>query len=193
MPLHGSFQGNRSGCPPAQPFSFIIKKFQFILCAKCRTGRVTFVAQPSPTRCIFMALHRIHTYLGRLLAVWAAVAGLMAAEHHGVIKSGGLPVPGASITATQGDKKLHTTSDENGRYSFADLADGLWTIEVEMLGFAKLSNEVGIAFDAPSPEWNLKFLSMSAITAAAATPATPATSPAPATAKPSETVETAKS
>ena len=40
-----------------------------------------------------------------------------------------------------------------------------------MLGFAKLSNEVGIAFDAPSPEWNLKFLSMSAITAAAAAPA----------------------
>jgi hypothetical protein len=68
-----------------------------------------------------------------------------------------------------------------------------------MLGFAKLSNEVGIAFDAPSPEWNLKFLSMSAITAAAAAPApaaptpAPATSPATATSKPSETVETAKS
>ena len=118
-----------------------------------------------------MALNRIHTHLGRLLAVWVAVAGLMAAEHHGVIKSGGLPVPGASVTATKGDKKLYTTSDENGRYSFADLADGSWTIEVEMLGFAKLSNEVGIAFDAPSPEWNLKFLSMSAITAAAAAPA----------------------
>ena len=147
-----------------------------------------------------MALNRIHTHLGRLLVAWVAVTGLIAAEHHGVIKSGGLPVPGASVTATKGDKKLYTTSDENGRYSFADLADGSWTIEVEMLGFAKLSNEVGIAFDAPSPEWNLKFLSMSAITAAAATPApappkpeTPAATPAPAAAKPSETVEAAKS
>ena len=86
-----------------------------------------------------------------------------------------------------------------GGILLADLADGSWTIEVEMLGFAKLSNEVGIAFDAPSPEWNLKFLSMSAITAAAAAPApaaptpAPATSPATATSKPSETVETAKS
>ena len=89
----------------------------------------------------------------------------MAAEHHGMVKSGGLPVPGATVTATKGDKKHTTTTDENGRYAFADLPDGAWTIEVEMLGFAKLSNEVGIAFDAPAPEWNLKFLPMSAITA----------------------------
>ena len=84
-----------------------------------------------------MELHRIHTYFGRLLAAWIAVAGLLAAEHHGTVKSGGLPVPGASVTAIKGDKKLYTTTDENGRYSFADLADGPWTIEVEMLGFAK--------------------------------------------------------
>ena len=102
-----------------------------------------------------MELHKIHTYLGRLLAAWIAVAGLSAAEHHGTVKSGGLPVPGASVTAIKGDKKLYTTTDENGRYSFADLADGAWTIEVEMLGFAKVSNEVGIAFDAPPAEWNL--------------------------------------
>jgi trimeric autotransporter adhesin len=130
-----------------------------------------------------MALNRIHTHLGRLFAVWIAVAGLMAAEHHGTIKFGGLPVPGATVTATKGDQKLFTTTDENGRYAFPDLADGAWTIEVEMLGFAKLSNEVGIAFDAPSPEWNLQFLPMSAImkppaaapaAASAATPAKPA-------------------
>src|ERR1035437_4564809 len=115
-----------------------------------------------------MALNRIHNYLGRFLAVWITVAGLMAAEHHGTVKCGALPIPGASVTAIKGDKKLFTTTDVNGRYSFADLSDGAWTIEVEMLGFAKLSNEVGVAFDAPAAEWNLKFLSMSAITAAAA-------------------------
>src|ERR1035441_4479043 len=126
-----------------------------------------------------MALNRIHTHLGRLLAVWISAAGLMAAEHHGMVKSGGLPVPGATVTATKGDKKVFTTTDENGRYSFADLADGAWTIDIEMLGFGKLSNDVGVAFDAPAAEWNLKFLSMSAIAAAAAAAATPA-APAPA-------------
>jgi len=128
-----------------------------------------------------MSLNRIHTRLGRLLAAWITVAGLMAAEHHGTVKFGGLPVPGATITATKGDKKLATTTDENGRYSFADLSDGAWTIEVEMLGFAKLTNEVGIAFDAPAPEWNLKFLPMSAIMAPPA-PATAATRHGPSTA-----------
>ena len=125
-----------------------------------------------------MALNRIHNYLGRFLAVWITVAGLMAAEHHGTVKCGGLPVPGASVTAIQGDKKLLTTTDENGRYSFADLSDGAWTIEVEMLGFAKLSNEVGVAFDAPAAEWNFKFLPMNAIMAPPAVPATASAAPA---------------
>jgi hypothetical protein len=140
-----------------------------------------------------MSPNRIHTHLGRFLAVSITVAGLMAAEHHGTVKFGGLPVPGASVTAIQGDKKLLTTTDENGRYSFADLADGAWTIEVEMLGFAKLSNDVGVAFDAPAAEWSFKFLPMSAImapraaptaapSAAPAKPADAAGTPAPATA-----------
>ena len=122
-----------------------------------------------------MALNRIPTYFLRLLAVCVAVAGLMAAEHHGVVKSAGLPVPGATVTATKGDQKLTTTTDENGRYAFPELADGAWKIEVEMLGFATLSNEVGIAFNAPAPEWNLKFLSMSAILSPPSAPAAPAT------------------
>ena len=126
-----------------------------------------------------MALNRIHTHLGRLLAVWITAAGLMASEHHGLVKFGGLPVPGATVTATKGDQKLATTTDENGQYSFPELADGAWTIEVEMLGFAKLSNEVGIGVDAPATEWNLKFLSMSAIMAP---PPVPTPTPAPATA-----------
>src|SRR5271165_6579224 len=103
-----------------------------------------------------MAVNRIHTTLGRLLAACIAVTGLMAAEHHGVVKSGGLPIPGATVTATQGAKKISTTTDEQGVYAFPDLADGVWTIEVEMLGFGKLSKEVGIDAEAPSPQWELK-------------------------------------
>ncbi len=124
-----------------------------------------------------MSLNLIFTRLARLLAAWITVAGLMAAEHHGTVKFSGLPVPGASVSATNGDKKLFTTTDENGRYSFADLAAGAWMIEIEMLGFAKLSNEVGIAFDAPAPEWNLKFLPMSAIMAPRADAAGTAAAP----------------
>ncbi|HTA71769.1 MAG TPA: carboxypeptidase regulatory-like domain-containing protein [Bryobacteraceae bacterium] len=74
-----------------------------------------------------------------------AATGLLAAEHHGSVKSAGLPVPGATVTAIQGDKKIVTTTDEQGAYSFPDLADGAWTFEVELPGFTNLSRTVNIA------------------------------------------------
>jgi hypothetical protein len=97
------------------------------------------------------------------LAVALSLAVLPAAEHHGVVKSAGLPVPGATVTATQGDKKVATTTDEQGAYSFPDLANGTWTIQVDMFGFAPISREVGIAPNAPSLEWEIKQLSLSAL------------------------------
>src|SRR5271157_1435358 len=128
-----------------------------------------------------MAANPPSKYLGRLMVAWIAVSGLMAAEHRGVVKSGGLPIPGATITATQGDKKLVTTTDDQGAYSFPDLADGTWTVEVEMMGFAKLTRDVGIEFDAPPADWDLKLLPPGA----SLTPAPPAAAtPAPATAAP---------
>ena len=127
-----------------------------------------------------MPLQRIFPFASRILIAWFAVAGLMATEHHGTVKSAGLVVPGVTVTAIHGDKRLVTTTDDNGRYSFPDLADGVWTIEVEMIGFEKLTKEVGIAYEAPSPEWTLKMASLSAITAPQ--PATPADAPKPATA-----------
>src|SRR6202008_2069069 len=98
-----------------------------------------------------MTAHRMYMNLGCLAAVLLAGAALYASEHHGAVQSGGLPVPGATVTATQGDKKFATTTDDQGAYSFADLPDGTWTITVEMLGFARLSEDVGVAAVAPSP------------------------------------------
>ena len=131
------------------------------------------------------------------MAACIAVSGLMAAEHHGTVESGGLPVPGATVTAIQGDKKMVTTTDDQGAYSFPELADGTWTITVEMMGFAKLTRDIGIAVDAPPADWDLKLLPPGANLAptppapavpAPATPAAPAVAapatPAPAAAAP---------
>ena len=81
------------------------------------------------------------------------------------------PSPALPITATEGDKKVTTTTDEQGAYAFSDLPDGVWTIEVEMFGFAKLSREVGVAPLAPSPTWELNILPPGAAMAANASPA----------------------
>jgi hypothetical protein len=133
-----------------------------------------------------MAANLLSKHLGRLMVAWLAVSGLMAAEHHGTVTSGGLPIPGATITATQGDKKTVTTTDDQGVYSFPELADGTWTIEVEMMGFARIARDVGIASDAPSDDWDLKLLPPGAnLAPTPPAPAAPAVAaPAPATPAP---------
>jgi hypothetical protein len=81
---------------------------------------------------------------------------LQAAEHHGVVRFGGLPVPGATVTATQSEKRFTAVTSQQGFYSFADLPDGRWTIQVEMLCFAPLKRDV--APGAPGTEWELQLL-----------------------------------
>jgi hypothetical protein len=61
------------------------------------------------------------------------------------------PVPGASVTATQGEKKLSTVTDAGGVYRFDNLAAGQWTIKVEMIGFAPITHEITIPAEGPPP------------------------------------------
>jgi trimeric autotransporter adhesin len=126
-----------------------------------------------------MAAHRIFNYLGRVLVCWLAVTALLASEHHGIVKANGIPIPGATVTASEtGQKTQVTTTDDNGAYAFSDLPDGIWTISVEMLGFAKLTREIGVAADSPSPTWELKLQSLSDLNAAVAAAKKPATATA---------------
>ena len=84
----------------------------------------------------------IRRLLRSLVAVGLLLVNLLASEQHGVVTFGGLPVPGATVTATQGDKKVTAVTDPMGAYSFPDLADGAWNIQVDMLGFSTLKGEV---------------------------------------------------
>jgi hypothetical protein len=115
-----------------------------------------------------MAKKRIGNLLGCLIAAWIAVSALMASEYHGTVKAVGLAFPGATVTATQGDKKIVTSTDQQGAFYFAELADGTWTIEVEVVGFEKIARQVGVASDAPSANFELKFLTEEALVGAPA-------------------------
>ena len=71
----------------------------------------------------------------------------------------------------QGDKKLTTSTDEDGNaYSFRDLPDGIWTIEVELTGSSPRRHPEKSASlpEAPAPTWELKLMA----------PAMPTTTPA---------------
>jgi hypothetical protein len=94
----------------------------------------------------------------------AARAGIAAADHYGRVAFGGVPVPGATVTAVQGDQQRVTVTDQQGVYRFAELADGVWTVRVEMLGFAPINQDVTIASDSPPATWELKLLPFEEIT-----------------------------
>ena len=66
----------------------------------------------------------------------AFVASVLASEHSGQVLFSGLPVPGVTVTATQGKTKLVSVTDAQGNYHFADLPDGVWTLTTEMTGFS---------------------------------------------------------
>jgi hypothetical protein len=113
--------------------------------------------------------------------VWRAVVCLMlvalwvieplafaAAGFHGQVTFNGLPVPGATVTATQGDKKETAITDQQGAYTFADLADGTWKFQVEMSGFAAQTQDVTVADGAAGLTWELKLLTLADITHGAA-------------------------
>src|ERR1700688_3246409 len=53
----------------------------------------------------------------------------------GFVKSGNQPIPGATVTATQGGKQFVTTTDPDGHYAFSQLGEGPCTVEVQMFGF----------------------------------------------------------
>ena len=96
-----------------------------------------------------------------LILVGVAIAtrgGFAAADAYGRVVFSGLPVPGAIVTATRGDTKLTTVSDQNGVCRFADLADGPWTIRIEMPGFATVTQDTTFAPGVESPTWELKLL-----------------------------------
>ena len=83
-----------------------------------------------------------------LIAVLLCLCALplaRASEYFGQITFGGLPVPGATIIATQGSKTFNVTSDEGGVFHFDDLPDGQWKIEVKMLCFETIDADVTIA------------------------------------------------
>src|SRR5947209_7136778 len=117
-----------------------------------------------------MAGKRLFNYLRLGLTVFATCSLLAAAEHHGQVKFGGLPVPGATVLATMGDKTLSAVTDGNGAYSFPDLADGTWKVKVEMLCFSPIEQDVVVAPGAPSPAWELKLLPFDEIKASAPPP-----------------------
>lgn len=94
-----------------------------------------------------LATVRRHTRAAALFVLLpSAVAS---AEHHGRVMFNGLPVPGATVTVSQGAKRFETVTDAQGLFQFAEITNGEWTVHVEMLGF--IADDYKLTLEASSP------------------------------------------
>lgn len=89
-----------------------------------------------------------------------AVLPAIAAELHGAVTFGGLPVPGATVTVKQGTKTFTTITDQGGLYHFDNVPDGSWTIEIEMQCFRTIDAQVTVDANTPAGKWELTLIPM---------------------------------
>src|SRR5579863_3512094 len=92
-----------------------------------------------------MRLWLARTLLLGCLLVDGVLGVARAAEYYGQVTFGGVPVPGATVTATHGSKTVSVTTDERGLYRFADLPDGDWQIEIKLQLFQPIRTDVKIS------------------------------------------------
>lgn len=92
------------------------------------------------------------------LAMLTLPVGAAASSYHGQVTFGGFPVPGATVTVTQGTTSVSTVSDQGGLYAFPHLTDGAAKIKIDMLGFSTIEAEVTITPNAAAAKWELTLL-----------------------------------
>src|SRR5215469_1714586 len=113
-------------------------------------------------------MHRVRHFA--CVAVWVLFSAFAAASSfHGTVTFGGLPLPGATVTATQGSKTVTAVSDQNGAFTFDDLADGKWAITISMQCFEPVQADVTVAPNASTAQWEMKLLPQNQIMAHAQT------------------------
>ena len=115
-------------------------------------------------------------YLVCTLVALAFPSLAAASEYRGQVIFGGLPLPGATVTVTQGTKKFTAVSDQGGLYTFPDLADGPGKIEIEMQCFSTVQADITISPTTPAAKWELTLLPLDQITRLTKLPPAPLTS-----------------
>lgn len=83
-----------------------------------------------------------------------------AAEYHGQVRYRGVPVPGATVTLTQGSTAVATVTDSQGLYEFPNVPEGSWKISIDLRGFTTLHGSVMIGAANPQGEWTLQMLDL---------------------------------
>lgn len=88
---------------------------------------------------------------------------LLLSVQHGIVMFDGVPVPGAVVTATQENRQFVSITDAHGTYSFAEIREGQFSIQVEVPGFFPIKKDI----QEPFAEFNLRMLPLEQMNAQA--------------------------
>lgn len=112
-------------------------------------------------------------------SMWLALSSAaFASEYRGKVVFRGFPVLGAAVTVIQGTKLSTAITGLNGMYTFADISDGMWKIDIEMQCFTMIHTNVSIVPNAPIAKWELTLLPLGQLIARARIAQPPAYLPA---------------
>src|ERR1700744_216477 len=114
------------------------------------------------------------------ITVLALILGGLAfgATESGVVRSGGQPIPGATVTAICGTDKIDTVTDDAGRFTLGGLPEIPCTFSISMFGFEAAQQQL-TASDAPL-NFDLKLQTHATLDQVPAAPsAPPSASPPP--------------
>lgn len=89
--------------------------------------------------------------------VCISISVLAQSDHTGKVTLTGVSIPGATVTAKQGDTTVTTITDQGGVYRFTGMADGTWTVTVTMVGFETMVREVTLPSSAEGV-WELSLM-----------------------------------
>ena len=130
------------------------RRWRFLSWTTSRNHRL----KTSRTRAVAMKTCAAHHFVGVCAIVCIFASALAASEHRGQVTFRGLPVPGATVTASRDGAKLATITDPQGLYSVPDLTDGSWMLDVEMFGFEPIRKTINVTPSAPLTKWELTML-----------------------------------
>lgn len=98
--------------------------------------------------------------LGVMICVLLCVVSAYADQQRGQVLSNHFPVPGATVTLTQGKVQFSTVTNHDGWYVFPNLAPGAWSIHISLPLFAPVDAQVTVGPGSQPLQWNLKVLSL---------------------------------
>ena len=74
----------------------------------------------------------------------------------GVVRSGSQAIPGAMVTVTQNEKKIVTSTGDDGAYELRGLEPGAYSIQVQMFGFKQAEKKFETNTGPTAVEWTLE-------------------------------------